>query len=105
MQATPHPSPALGTSRALGILSAALYVALVIAIGIAVQPLTIPWALGIVLLPAASCFILGIPRVLDTKPRGLMALLHLGLYPLAAAITLGLPGVYVAYRVGLLVAG
>lgn len=105
MQTTPHPAPSLGTSRVLGILSAALYVALVIAIGIAVQPLTVAWAVVIMLLPATVCFILGIPRVLQTKPRGFMALFHLGLYPLAAAITFGLPGVYVAYRVGLLVAG
>lgn len=80
-------------------LLAAIYMAAVVAVGLLVRPLN-RWALSAtVLLPAAIVFLFSIPMVVRSRPRGLMALFHLVLYPIAAAITLGLPGALVAYLI------
>jgi hypothetical protein len=90
------------SSRIWGAVIAGIYVAIVVAAGIFAQPLDSHWLTGIALLPAAAFFAAGLPRVIYGRPRALLALFHLIVYPLAAAVTLGIPAALVAYKISAL---
>ena len=85
-------------TRTGAIILATAYGITILVIPALVHPLDRPWLIGIALLPAVVCFLFGIPKVV--KPRAIMAVFHLLVYPLFAAITFGLPGAYIAYEFG-----
>lgn len=90
-------------TRISAILLAASYITAVLAAGAFVRPLTRSWLVGLALLPGAVGFAFGLPRVARARPRGLLALFHLVLYPLFAVLFLGVPAAYVAFAVARLV--
>lgn len=92
------PPPKTGTRIAAGALTA-LYVGIIVAVAVLVRPPTTAALAGVALLPGAVAFLAGLPKVLSAQPRGLMALFHLVVYPLAGVLMLGLPGALVASMV------
>lgn len=90
-------------TRINAVLLAAVYIAVILAAGAFVRPLTRSWLVGLALLPGAVGFAFGIPRVARARPRGLLAVFHLVLYPLFAVLFLGVPAAYVAFAVARLV--
>jgi hypothetical protein len=80
----------------------ACYVLVVVGAAVLWSPPTWERLLGIALLPGLFGFAAGIPHVLRSRPRGWMALFHLGLFPLIYVLVVGLPGALVAYQIGLM---
>jgi hypothetical protein len=99
MSVTPRNRPPPTAARIGAVAFVVCYFAAAFAVGWRVRPVTAPWMIGMVLAPGLLAFLGGIPKVVRTRPRGIMAIFHLIVYPLAAVITLGLSGAYVAWQV------
>lgn len=99
------PSVGKRNARTWGIALLVVYFAAAVAIGLLWRPLGPGPLAGVALAPAVVAFVLGLPRVARSRPRGLMAVFHLIVYPLGAAVTIGLPGALVAYLAGSAVPG
>jgi hypothetical protein len=84
--------------RAATVLFVAAYGAAIVSLVMFARPLSRGAFVAVAVLPAVMAFLSGIPKVLRSKPRGLMAVFHLGIYPALAAIALGLPGVFIAWQ-------
>ena len=91
-------------TRIAAILLVAPYMVIILAIGGFVRPVDRAWLIGIALLPAVACFLIGIPKAVRSSPRRIVALLHLIVYPLFAAIVFGLPGAFITFQIGQLFA-
>lgn len=98
LQPVPESTPANKTSRVGVIVFLAVYWAATIAICIFAHPIggNVAALCGIALLPAVAYAILQIPRAMRMRPRSLAVVFHLILFPLAAAITIGLPTAFLA---------
>lgn len=90
-------------SRISAVVLAAVFITVILAVGAFIRPLTRAWLVGLALLPGAAGFAFGIPRVVRARPRGLLAVFHLVLYPLFAVLFLGVPAAYMAFAVARLV--
>lgn len=90
-------APTSLATRLGGVALAAAYALAILAVALFARPVNLLWLGGVALLPGAACFLLGVPKVVSGGPRGLLALFHLLVYPLLAAVALGLPGAGVAY--------
>ena len=99
----PDESSESTTTRLASWAYAVAYLLLAAAVGVFVRPLDRWWLLGIALVPGVVAVLCGLPKVVRSRPRGLMALFHLVVYPLAAVITTGLPGAFIAYLVAKLI--
>ena len=99
MSVSPRNRPPPTIARIGAVAFVVCYFAAAFAVGWGVRPVTTPWMIGIVLAPGLFAFLAGIPKVVRTRPRGIMALFHLLVFPTAAVVTLGLPGAYVAWQV------
>lgn len=98
MESTPTSRSTGTVRRTAAMVVVAGYAAVVVALAVFARPLSRNALIGIALLPAAVAFLFGLPMVWRGKPRRLMAIFHLIVYPLLAAITLGLPGVLIAWQ-------
>ena len=99
--------PAVSSATRLwGIAIAISYGVVVLAAGVFANELGgIRWAASLVAaLPPALGVLFGIPKVIRARPIGPMVLFHLIAYPLLAALTIGLPGAFIAWRVSLIFA-
>ena len=92
------------TTRIAAALLVAAYLIAILAVAVFAHPPGAAPLIAIALLPAIVCFLSGIPIVARSSPRGILAVFHLVLYPLFAAIALGLPGAFIAIQLARLFA-
>jgi hypothetical protein len=98
MTTPPNTKPSV-TTRIGAILLVAGYLGVILATALLVPRVDHVWLIAIALVPAVVCCLFGIPKVISCKPRGIMALFHLLVYPLFALIVIGLPGACLTYLI------
>ena len=89
-------APRSGTKwKVPALVGVAIYIALIVGVAV-VRPLTWTTLAIVIAYPWAFAVAVGIPPLMKTTPRTISAIFYLGVYPLGAVITMGLPGALLA---------
>jgi hypothetical protein len=98
-------SPRSNSSRFAAILLVVAFVAVMVTVAYFARPLDVWWLIAVGLLPSLVGFVFGIGPVLRSKPRRVMIVFHLIVYPIFAAVVFGLPAAYITFRLSDLFSG